>query len=121
MDAGDHRAHRQPEVDQHRFGQLQGRLDRLGHRVGHSGAIEHGSVRGVAGTRDDGRANVAIGVTDDLAGRVSAVDLVKAAVAALGGQGGGGRPAMAQGGGPEGSKAAEALQAVRDGLAKGTD
>ena len=55
---------------------------------------------------NDGRASVAVGVTDDLAGQVSAVDLVKAAVAALGGQGGGGRPDMAQGGGPDGAKAA---------------
>ena len=58
---------------------------------------------------NDGRASVAVGVTDDLAGQVSAVDLVKAAVAALGGQGGGGRPDMAQGGGPDGAKAQEAL------------
>ena len=65
---------------------------------------------------NDGRASVAVGVTDDLVGAVSAVDLVKAAVAALGGQGGGGRPDMAQGGGPDGEKAEEALQAVRDAL-----
>jgi alanyl-tRNA synthetase len=65
-----------------------------------------------------GRASVAVGVTDDLAGQVSAVDLVKAAVAALGGQGGGGRADMAQGGGPDGSKAKEALAAVRDALEK---
>ena len=58
---------------------------------------------------NEGRASVAVGVTDDLAGQVSAVDLVKAAVAALGGQGGGGRPDMAQGGGPDGAKADEAL------------
>jgi alanyl-tRNA synthetase len=67
---------------------------------------------------NDGRASVAVGVTDDLAGQVSAVDLVKAAVATLGGQGGGGRPDMAQGGGPDGSKANEALAAVRDALEK---
>jgi len=67
---------------------------------------------------NDGRASVAVGVTDDLAGQVSAVDLVKAAVAALGGQGGGGRPDMAQGGGPDGSKANEALTAVREALEK---
>jgi alanyl-tRNA synthetase len=67
---------------------------------------------------NDGRASVAVGVTDDLAGQVSAVDLVKAAVAALGGQGGGGRPDMAQGGGPDASKAREALEAVRDALEK---
>ncbi|URD61656.1 alanine--tRNA ligase [Sphingomonas sp. KRR8] len=67
---------------------------------------------------NDGRASVAAGVTDDLLGQVSAVELVKAAVAALGGQGGGGRPDMAQGGGPDGSKAAEALTAIKEVLAK---
>jgi len=67
---------------------------------------------------NDGRASVAVGVTDDLAGQVSAVDLVKAAVATLGGQGGGGRPDMAQGGGPDGEKAQEALDAVKDALGK---
>jgi alanyl-tRNA synthetase len=67
---------------------------------------------------NEGRASVAVGVTDDLAGQISAVDLVKAAVEALGGQGGGGRPDMAQGGGPEGSRAKEAIEAVRDALEK---
>ena len=67
---------------------------------------------------NDGRASVAVGVTDDLATQVSAVDLVKAAVTALGGQGGGGRPDMAQGGGPDGSKAKEALDSVRGALEK---
>src|SRR5207244_12687588 len=67
---------------------------------------------------NDGRASVAVGVTDDLAGQVSAVDLVKAAVTALGGQGGGGRPDMAQGGGPDGSKAKEALETIKDALEK---
>jgi alanyl-tRNA synthetase len=66
---------------------------------------------------NDGRASVAIGVTDDLTGRLSAVDLVKRAVATLGGQGGGGRPDMAQGGGPDGGKAAEAVAVVREALA----
>ena len=67
---------------------------------------------------NDGRASVAVGVTDDLTGQISAVDLLKAAVAALGGQGGGGRPDMAQGGGPDGSKANDALDAVKDALEK---
>lgn len=67
---------------------------------------------------NEGRASVAVGVTDDLAGQVSAVDLVKAAVATLGGQGGGGRPDMAQGGGPDGSKAREALDAVKHAVEK---
>jgi alanyl-tRNA synthetase len=67
---------------------------------------------------NDGRASVAVGVTDDLSSQVSAVDLVKAAVATLGGQGGGGRPDMAQGGGPDGSKATEAIEAVKDAIEK---
>ena len=65
---------------------------------------------------NDGRASVAVGVSEGLP--VSAVDLVKAAVAALGGQGGGGRPDMAQGGGPDGAKAPEALAAIKDALSK---
>ncbi len=65
---------------------------------------------------DDGKAALAIGVTDDLKGKVSAVDLVKAGVAAVGGQGGGGRPDMAQGGGPNGASAPEALAAIRAAL-----
>ena len=62
---------------------------------------------------NDGKASIAAAVTDDLTGRFSAVDLVRAGVEALGGKGGGGRPDMAQGGGPDGSKAADALAAVR--------
>ncbi|HET9811795.1 MAG TPA: alanine--tRNA ligase [Sphingomicrobium sp.] len=77
-----------------------------------------GSGIGALVAVNDGRASVAIGVTDDLAGQVNAVELVKAAVAALGGQGGGGRPDMAQGGGPDGSKAQDALAAVKNALDK---
>ncbi len=65
----------------------------------------------------DGKASVAVGVSDDLVATHSAVDLTKAAVIALGGQGGGGRPTMAQGGGPNGGAAAEAVAAVKMGLA----
>ena len=65
---------------------------------------------------NDGRATVAVGVTDDLTGSRNAVDLVRKAVEAVGGQGGGGRPDMAQGGGPDGGKAPAAVQAVRDTL-----
>jgi alanyl-tRNA synthetase len=77
-----------------------------------------GSGIGALVAVNEGRASVAVGVTDDLTGQVNAVDLVKAAVAALGGQGGGGRPDMAQGGGPDGSKAEGALKAVKDALEK---
>jgi alanyl-tRNA synthetase len=66
---------------------------------------------------NDGRASVAIGVTEDRVAAHSAVDLVRHAVAALGGQGGGGRPDMAQGGGPDGGAADAAVAAVRAALA----
>ena len=62
---------------------------------------------------NEGKASIAAAVTDDLTGKVSAVDLVRAGVAALGGKGGGGRPDMAQGGGPDGGSAAAAIDAVR--------
>jgi len=65
---------------------------------------------------EDGKGTVAVGVTDDLTAKYKAGDLVKLATAALGGQGGGGRPDMAQGGGPDGSKGAEAIAAVKAGL-----
>ena len=67
---------------------------------------------------NDGRASVAVGVTDDLIANISAVDLVKAAVAALGGQGGGGRPDMAQGGGPNGDKAQAAIDRLKSDLGR---
>ncbi|MEK7342656.1 MAG: alanine--tRNA ligase [Pseudomonadota bacterium] len=65
----------------------------------------------------DGRASIAVGVTDDLTASISAVDLVRAGVEALGGKGGGGRPDMAQGGGPDGDKAQAAIDAVKAALA----
>jgi alanyl-tRNA synthetase len=66
---------------------------------------------------NDGRASIAVGVTDDAAGKASAVDLVKLGVATLGGQGGGGRPDMAQGGGPDGAAAQAAVGAIKAALA----
>ncbi|MEP5485732.1 MAG: alanine--tRNA ligase, partial [Parasphingorhabdus sp.] len=66
---------------------------------------------------NDGRATVAVGVTDDLTERFSAVDLVQAGVAAVGGKGGGGRLDMAQGGGPDGAKGNEAIAAIKTALA----
>ena len=65
---------------------------------------------------EDGKGTVAIGVTEDLIAKYSAKDLIGHATAALGGQGGGGRPDMAQGGGPDGSKARDAIAAVRAAL-----
>ncbi len=64
----------------------------------------------------EGKASVVVGVTADLTGRFSAVDQVRLASAALGGQGGGGRPDMAQAGGPDASKAQAAIDAVKAAL-----
>ncbi len=88
--------------------QLRGLIDEAKARIG-SGVVALVAV-------NDGRATVGVGVTDDLIGTRNAVDLVRKAVEAVGGQGGGGRPDMAQGGGPDGGKAAEALAAVRSAL-----
>ena len=66
----------------------------------------------MVGLADDGKAGVVVGVTDDLTSRFSAVDLVRAASQVLGGKGGGGRPDMAQAGGPDGTKADDAIAAV---------
>ncbi|MFL5288992.1 MAG: alanine--tRNA ligase [Rhodopila sp.] len=64
----------------------------------------------------EGKASIVVSVSPDLTSRISAVDLVRAASAAVGGKGGGGRPDMAQAGGPDGARADEALAAVRAAL-----
>ena len=69
-------------------------------------------VVAIVGVTDEGKAGLAVGVTNDLVKSWSAVDLVKAGAEALGGKGGGGRPDMAQAGGPDGARAAEALTAI---------
>jgi alanyl-tRNA synthetase len=92
--------------------ELRGLLDQAKQRLG-SGVAAIAAV-------NEGRAAFAVAVTDDLTARFSAVDLVRAGVEALGGKGGGGRPDMAQGGGPDGSKAAEAIAAVRAALTRET-
>lgn len=89
--------------------ELRGLLDEAKSRLG-SGVAAICAV-------NDGKAAFAVGVTDDLTDRISAVDLVRLGVAALGGKGGGGRPDMAQGGGPDGDNADAALAAVREALA----
>jgi alanyl-tRNA synthetase len=66
---------------------------------------------------NEGRASIAVGVTDDLVATKNAVDLLRIAVEVLGGKGGGGRPDMAQGGGPQGDQAEAALAAIRGVLA----
>ena len=85
--------------------ELRGLLDQAKQRIG-SGVAAIVAV-------NEGKASIAAAVTEDLTGRISAVDLVRAGVAALGGKGGGGRADMAQGGGPDGDKAADAIAAVK--------
>jgi len=89
--------------------ELRGLLDEAKKRMG-SGVAAIVAV-------NDGRATFAVGVTEDLTGRFDAVEFVRAGVAALGGKGGGGRPDMAQGGGPDGDKGEDALAAVKALLA----
>jgi alanyl-tRNA synthetase len=76
----------------------------------HKSRLGSGVVLLIAET--GGKAAVAAGVTDDLTARISAVDLVRVAVEVVGGKGGGGRPDMAQGGGPDASKAGDAIKAA---------
>jgi alanyl-tRNA synthetase len=64
-------------------------------------------------TGEDGKASLYVGVTADLTSRISAIDLVRAGATALGGKGGGGRPDLAQAGGPDAGKADEALAAIK--------
>lgn len=89
---------------------LRGAVDEAKGRIG-SGVVAFVAV-------NEGRAAIAVGVTDDLTGSLNAVELVKRGVAALGGQGGGGRPDMAQGGGPEGGNGPAAIDAVKGALAE---
>ena len=67
-------------------------------------------------TSEDGKGSIVVGVTADLTARFSAVDLVRKASEVLGGKGGGGKPDMAQAGGPDGAKAGDALKAIEAAL-----
>jgi alanyl-tRNA synthetase len=75
---------------------------------------------------EEGKAGLVVGVTPDLTGAYDAVELAKVGAEALGGKGGGGRPDLAQAGGPDGARAQAALEAIaaliaaRDG-AKGAE
>ncbi len=73
-------------------------------------------VVAIVGVTGEGKAGIVVGVTPDLTARYNAVDLVKKGAEALGGKGGGGRPDMAQAGGPDGSKAEAALAAIESAL-----
>jgi alanyl-tRNA synthetase len=88
---------------------LRGLVDEAKQQVG-SGVVA------VVGVTVEGKAGLAVGVTDDLVKIISAVDLVKIGTEVLGGKGGGGRPDMAQAGGPDGSKAAAAVAAIEDAV-----
>jgi alanyl-tRNA synthetase len=78
-------------------------------------SIGSGVVAVVA--RADGKASIVVGVTDDLTKRLNAVDFVRAGAEALGGKGGGGRPDMAQAGGPDAARAEAAITAVEQAVA----
>ena len=73
-------------------------------------------VVAIAATGEDGKASLVVAVTSDQTGRFNAVDLVRLGSAALGGKGGGGRPDMAQAGGPDGANAGKALEAVEEAI-----
>jgi alanyl-tRNA synthetase len=73
-------------------------------------------VVAIANTTAEGKASLVIGVTEDLTAKFNAIDLVRKGATAVGGKGGGGRPDLAQAGGPDGDKAAAALDAVEAAL-----
>ena len=91
--------------------ELKGLAETIGKQIG-------GGVVALVSTAE-GKASIVVGVSAELTGQVSAVDLVRAAAAAVGGKGGGGRPDMAQAGGPDAAQADAALEAVRRALAAG--
>ncbi len=75
-------------------------------------------VVAIVGVGADGKAGLVVAVTPDLTDRFSAVDLVRAGSEKLGGKGGGGRPDMAQAGGPDGAAAEDAIAAVSRAMAE---
>ncbi|WP_419912791.1 alanine--tRNA ligase [Hoeflea sp.] len=89
---------------------LKGLVDEAKNSIG-SGVVA------LIGVSEDGKASAVVGVTNDLTERYSAVDLVRVASAALGGKGGGGRPDMAQAGGPDAGRADAAVEAVAEAVA----
>ena len=88
--------------------ELKAFVDEIKDKIG-SGVI-------VLAANNEGKASIVVGVTNDLTGKYSAVDLVRLGSAQVGGQGGGGRPDMAQAGGPDGSKTAAAIDAIKKAI-----
>ena len=88
---------------------LRGLVDQAKQRLG-SGVAAFVSV-------NDGKAALSVGVTDDLQERLSAIDLVRSGAEAIGGKGGGGRPDLAQAGGPNGAAASDAIKSIERALA----
>ena len=88
--------------------ELKAFVDKIKDNIG-SGVI-------VLAANNEGKASIVVGVTNDLTGKYSAVDLVRLGSAQVGGQGGGGRPDMAQAGGPDGSKTSAAIDAIKKAI-----
>jgi alanyl-tRNA synthetase len=84
-------------------------VDEARKRIGHGGVVAYAAV-------NDGKASIAIALTPDLVGRFDAAALAKTAVLAMGGAGAGGKPDFAQGGAPDGAKAADGVAAVKAAL-----
>ncbi|QUD87784.1 alanine--tRNA ligase [Phenylobacterium montanum] len=85
-------------------------VDEARKRLASNGIVAYAAV-------NEGKASIAVALTADLVGRFNAADLARAAVVAMGGQGAGGKPDFAQGGAPDGVKAAEGVAAVKAALA----
>lgn len=90
---------------------LRGLVDQTKQQMGSGVAV-------IVGVSEDGKGAIAVGITEDLLRKFSSVDLVRVGAAAMGGKGGGGRPDMAQAGGPDGDKGEDALNAIRAVLSK---
>ena len=85
-------------------------VDEARKRIGQSGVVAYAVV-------NEGKASISVALTPDLVGRFDAAALARAAVLAMGGQGAGGKPDFAQGGAPDGAKAADGVAAVKAALA----
>jgi alanyl-tRNA synthetase len=85
-------------------------VDEARKRLGQNGVVAYAAV-------NEGKASIAVALTADLVGRYDASALARAAVTVMGGQGAGGKPDFAQGGAPDGAKAAEGVAAVRAAVA----